>query len=115
MEDCLFCKIAAGEIPSERILENEDFIVIKDIHPKVAGHSLVISKKHYETLADLPLELYEKFLKTADEAIAKLLKETDAEGYNLVMNNKKVAGQIIPHLHLHILPRKESDGFRLNV
>jgi len=89
--------------------------VIKDVNPKVEGHSLVIPREHYETFLDMPKEMYGKFLEITDGAIIRLLKETGTEGYNLVMNNKKVAGQIIPHVHLHILPRKKEDGFRLNV
>ena len=115
MEDCIFCKIVAGEIPSEKLMENEDFILIKDVNPKVEGHSLVIPKKHFETFLDMPSELYEGFLKTASESIGKLLSETNSEGYNLIMNNKKLAGQLVPHVHLHILPRKEGDGFKVSV
>jgi len=115
MKDCIFCKIAKGEIPSEKVLENENFIVIKDANPKVAGHSLVISKKHYKTLLDMPASLFGEFLETAKQAALKLIDETKAEGFNLMMNNYKVAGQIVPHVHLHILPRKKGDGFSVKV
>ena len=111
VDDCVFCKIVAGEIPSEKVLENDDFIVIKDANPKTEGHSLVIPKEHYETFLDLPGELYEKFLRTAKEAIEKL----GAKDFNLIMNNGKIAEQLVPHAHLHILPRKEGDGFSLSV
>ena len=108
---CVFCKIVRGEISSEKILENEDFIVIKDVNPKIEGHSLIIPKEHYETILDLPPSLYKKFLGTTKEAIDKLR----ATNSNLVINNGRFAGQLIPHIHLHILPRKKGDGFRLNV
>ena len=110
-DDCIFCKIVKGEIPSEKVLENEDFIVIKNIDPLVDGHSLVIPKKHYGTFLDLPLGLYEKLLETAKKAIEKL----DAKDFQLVTNSGEVAGQSIPHMHLHILPRKEGDGFEILV
>jgi len=105
-DDCIFCKIVKGEIPAEIILEDDDFIVIKDVNPKVEGHSLVISKKHYETFLDMPSGLYLGLLETAKEAIEKL----GVKDFNLVINNGKIAGQLVPHVHLHILPRKESDG-----
>jgi len=115
MEDCIFCKIIKGEIESEKVLENEDFIVIRDVNPKVEGHSLVISREHYETFLDMPKGLYGKFLETVKDAVNKLLAETGSEGYNLVMNNKKIAGQLVPHVHLHILPRKKDDNFNVGI
>ena len=110
MEDCIFCKIVSGEIPSERVLENDNFIVIKDINPFTKGHSLVIPKKHYETLLDVPDSLMGEYLETAKEVAFKLLKENKAEGFNLLMSNFKVAQQEVPHVHLHIVPRKKADG-----
>ena len=89
--------------------------MIKDVNPQVEGHSLVIPKKHYETFLDMPSTLYESFLKTVNEAVSELLFETDSKGYNFIMNNKKFAGQLVPHVHLHILPRKKGDGFKLKV
>jgi histidine triad (HIT) family protein len=114
-EDCIFCKIAKGEIPSQKILESENFFAIKDIHPKTQGHSLVISKKHYRTLLDMPSSLLGEFFETGKELALKLLKEEKADGFNLVVNNYEVAGQLVPHVHLHILPRKKNDSFRMNV
>ena len=114
-KQCIFCKIAKGEIPSEKILETENFFAIKDIKPKTKGHSLVISKKHYATLLDMPSSLFGEFLETAKELALKLLKEEKAEGFNLVINNYEVAGQLVPHVHLHILPRKKQDSFRMSV
>jgi len=106
MEDCIFCKIVAGEIPCHKVWEDDDFIVIKDANPKVDGHSLVIPKEHYDTFMDMSSLLCEKFLGTVKEAVEKL----DVRDFNLVLNNGKVAGQLVPHVHLHILPRKEGDG-----
>ncbi|MFH1238383.1 MAG: HIT domain-containing protein [archaeon] len=111
MEDCIFCKIIRGEIPCQKILEDDNFIVIKDANPKVIDHLLVIPKEHYEKFSDISSELYGKLLEIAKKAVEKLgVKE-----FNLVVNNGRTAGQLMPHFHLHILPRKEGDGFKLNV
>ena len=110
MEDCIFCKIVRGEIPAEKVLESANFIVIKDANPKTKGHSLVIPKKHYKTLLDVPDSLMGEFLETAKEVAFKLLKENKAEGFNLLMSNFEVAQQEVPHVHLHIVPRTKGDG-----
>lgn len=115
VEDCLFCRIVAGESPSKKILESENFIAIKNIYPKVEGHLLVISKKHYDSFMDMPQELYEELLETSKKAALKIVEEVGAEGFNLVVNNGRVAGQIVPHIHWHILPRKKNDGFEFGV
>tara|TARA_Y100000310_G_scaffold338341_1_gene427705 strand:+ start:221 stop:577 length:357 start_codon:yes stop_codon:yes gene_type:complete len=114
-KDCIFCKIIKGEIPSEKILDEDNFFAIKDINPKTEGHSLVISKKHYKTLLDLPNTLLGEFLETAKKLALKLMDEQKASGFNLVMNNYEIAGQIVPHVHMHILPRTKGDGFRMRV
>jgi histidine triad (HIT) family protein len=114
-EDCIFCKIAREEVPSEKLLETDNFFAIKDINPKVKGHGLVISRRHYTTLLDMPSSLFGEFLETAKELTLKLLDEEKAEGFNLIMNNYEVAGQLVPHVHLHILPRRKGDGFKHNV
>lgn len=114
-KDCIFCKIANGEIKNEKILETDNFFAIKDINPKTKGHSLVIAKKHYKILLDMPSSLLGEFLETAKQLALKLLEEEKAEGFNVVMNNYEVAGQLVPHVHIHILPRKKDDGFRISV
>ncbi len=114
-EDCVFCKIIKKEIPAEIVEESENFIVIKDIRKLVDGHSLVIPKKHYKTLLDMPSSLYSEFLDVVKDATFKLLKDTGAEGFNLVMNNFEAAGQVVRHAHLHILPRKKDDGLHLTL
>lgn len=113
--DCIFCNISRGEIKSEKILETENFFAIKDINPKTSGHSLVISKKHYKTFLDIPSSLLGEFFEIAKQLAFKLLDEEKAQGFNLVMNNYEIAGQLVPHAHLHLLPRKKGDGFRMSV
>ena len=109
-DSCIFCKIVKGEIPSDEVFSSEDFVVIKDVNPKVAGHLLVVPKKHYGGVLDLPSELSGKVL----DVVKKVTEERGVKDFNLIVNNGKIAGQIIDHFHLHILPRKEDDGFRLN-
>ncbi|MEA3329478.1 MAG: HIT domain-containing protein [Nanoarchaeota archaeon] len=111
MENCIFCKIVIGEIPCQKILESENFIAIKDANPKVENHSLIISRNHYENFPDIPSELYNELLETTKKTTEKL----GVKDFNLVVNNGKNAGQLISHAHLHILPRKEGDRFKLNV
>jgi histidine triad (HIT) family protein len=108
-DDCVFCKIVNGDIPAEVFLANDDFIVILDANPKVEGHLLVIPKRHYDNFLVFPLEVYEKFLVTVKDAVEKL----GVKDFNLILNNGKDAGQVVGHLHLHILPRKEGDGFEI--
>ncbi len=113
MEDCIFCKISNNEIPRETIYENDNFFSVPDANPKVEGHSLVISKKHFKTFLDLPSSLGQELMDCIKKTTMKLLDETKAGGFNIINNNFEVAGQIVPHFHFHILPRKEGDGFNL--
>jgi histidine triad (HIT) family protein len=111
-ENCIFCKIIKGEIPAETVYETKNFIVIKDANPKTKGHSLVIPKQHADTFLNLNSSLYEEFLTATKSSAEKILKDTDSKGFHLLLNNGKSADQIVPHVHLHILPRKDNDGLR---
>jgi len=115
MEDCIFCKIIKGEIESEKIFESENFVAFLDANPQTKGHCLVVPKKHYKTLLDVPSVLFGEFLSSVQEVAMKQIKETKSSGFNLIMNNFKVAGQIVPHVHMHVIPRKDGDGFRVSV
>ena len=110
MEDCIFCKISKGEIPSEKIYENENFFSIFNVQPKADGHALVISKKHFETILDMPASLGSELIDCIKKTVLKVLDKTKAEGFNLVQNNFDVAGQTVKHSHVHILPRKKGDN-----
>jgi len=111
MDECIFCKIAKGEVPRDLVLENEDFVVIRDVNPVVEGHMLVISKRHFENFVQMDSGLDSGLLKSVREVVV----QEGLENFNLVVNNGKVAGQIVEHFHLHILPRKEGDGFEMGV
>lgn len=109
MDDCIFCKILGGEIPSKKLYEDEDVLAFLDINPANPGHSLVITKKHYETLPEVPDRELEKLV-LAVKKIASVLTETVAcEGYNIHQANLKAAGQVVPHVHFHIIPRRTDD------
>ncbi|MEK7478172.1 MAG: HIT family protein [Patescibacteria group bacterium] len=108
--DCIFCKIINGEIPSNKIYEDEDFIAILDIKPNNLGHALIIPKEHHKNIFDLPDNLLEKLGKKIQLVANGVLKGTDASGINVGMNNGFTAGQLIHHAHLHIIPRFQGDG-----
>lgn len=106
MDNCIFCKIAKGEIESKKISENENFFVINDRNPVSEGHCLIISKEHYETILDLPSNIGKDLIQIIQEQAKRLLDSNLANGIKLVNNNYKASGQIIKHFHLHIIPEK---------
>ncbi|PLX27873.1 HIT family protein [Candidatus Parcubacteria bacterium] len=112
MEDCLFCKIINGEIPCNKVYENEYTLAFLDISPTNPGHTLVVPKKHFknnEEIDELYLTEVHKTVKKVGRAIKNGLS---SPGYNIIINNDQIAGQIIPHFHAHIVPRVEGDGFK---
>ena len=109
-KDCVFCKIVKGEIPAEIVLEGNSFIAFKDAHPKVDGHTLVIPKRHYVTLLDIPNKFGNEMLEFTKKVASKLMDEKLGDGFNLIMNNLEVAGQDVMHAHVHVIPRKEGKG-----
>lgn len=106
-KDCVFCKILAGEIKTDMIEDAENFVVFNDANPVSDGHCLVVPKKHYKTLLDLPATLGCELIALAKKQGLRLIKEKKAEGIKLIQNNFSAAGQIVPHFHLHIIPEKE--------
>ncbi len=108
-ENCIFCKIAAGEIPSATIYEDEDFRVILDIEPASKGHALILPKEHYANLYELPEELAAKVLIVAKNVVTAMTEVLGCDGYNLLQNNGEAAGQTVFHFHMHLIPRYESD------
>jgi histidine triad (HIT) family protein len=115
-EDCIFCKIAKKEIPARKIIyENDNFFSIPDANPAIEGHTLVIPKKHFKTILDLPNTLGPELLDCIKKTALKLMKKYKAEGFNVANNNFPCSGQIIHHVHFHIMPRKEKDGRRLHL
>ncbi len=113
MNDCLFCKIIEGEVPSTKVYEDEKTLAFLDINPVNPGHTLVIPKKHSRNVFNIEKE----DLRAITDALSKLLpivkKSVNAEGINIANNNEAVSGQIIFHTHFHIIPRFEGDGMKL--
>lgn len=105
MENCIFCKIIAGQIPSATIYEDEDFKVILDISPASKGHALILPKEHYANIYELPEELAAKVMVLAKKLAANMTEKLGCDGFNLVQNNGEVAGQTVFHFHLHLIPR----------
>ena len=107
-DDCIFCKIIAGEIPSNTIYEDDDFKVIMDIAPATKGHALVLPKNHFDNIYDIDPEVLGKAVKVAQKVIKHATEVLGCEGYNLLQNNGEVAGQTVFHFHMHLIPRYES-------
>lgn len=110
MDDCIFCKIANGEIPSATIYEDDDFRVILDLGPAADGHALVIPKKHYANVYEIPDELAGKAMIVAKKVVSYLKDALPCDGYNIVQNNGESAGQTVFHFHMHLIPRYNGDG-----
>ena len=110
MSDCIFCKIANGEIPSNTIYEDEKFRVILDLGPATKGHALVLPKEHYADLFEIPEDTLAGAAKVAKEVATTIKEKLSCDGLNLVQNNGETAGQTVMHFHLHIIPRYKDDG-----
>ena len=110
---CIFCKIVSGEIPADKIYEDESLLAFLDIAPVNPGHVLVIPKKHYENIEETPEEVLCWLIKKVKEVGLAVKNGLGVSGYNIVQNNGSVAGQVVPHLHFHIIPRKENDNLHL--
>jgi len=113
MEDCIFCRIAAGRLPAARILETPTVLAFLDIAPVNYGHTLVIPKVHYQNFLDLPDELWTEIGRVSRRVAQALRQVLFAQGFNLGMNNFEAAGQVVFHAHLHVIPRYFSDGLQL--
>ncbi|MBI4068373.1 HIT family protein [Candidatus Kaiserbacteria bacterium] len=112
MQDCLFCKIVAGTIPSHKIYEGEHTYAFLDIRPVHIGHTLVVPKNHTEDIFSIEAADW-RAVNEVVRKLAPIIKEaTGADGVNIIMNNKKSAGQLVDHAHVHIVPRFADDGMK---
>lgn len=109
MGDCIFCKIAKGEIPSATIYEDEEFRVILDLGPATKGHALILPKAHHENILELPDELAAKAMLLAKKMTGRMMEVLKCDGLNVVQNNGPAAGQTVFHFHMHLIPRNEGD------
>jgi len=108
-DDCLFCKMVAGQIPVTKIYEDETVLGFLDIGPISDGHTLVIPKQHFEKLHDCPAELLGRVFSRIGKIAGAVATAMKSDGYNLLCNNGRAAGQLIEHLHFHIIPRNTGD------
>ena len=113
MENCIFCKIANGEIPAATLYEDEDFRVILDLGPASKGHALILPKTHAANIYELPKELAGKAMILAKKMAAKMTEALECVGFNIVQNNGEIAGQTVFHFHMHLIPRYQGDGVGL--
>lgn len=107
--DCIFCKIANGEISSATLYEDEDFRVMLDIGPASFGHTLILPKKHYADIYELPDELASRVFVLAKKVAEALKQGLELEGINVLQNNGSLAGQTVYHFHMHLIPRYQGD------
>ena len=113
-ENCIFCKIANGDIPSYTIAEDADFKAIMDIAPATKGHALVIPKQHYADIYEIDPEVLGKAVQFGQKVIKHATPVLGCDGYNLVQNNGEAAGQTVFHFHMHLIPRY-ADGENKNL
>lgn len=112
-DNCIFCKLANGVIPTNSIYEDEQFNVILDASPATKGHALILPKEHYKNIYELPEETAAETMKLAKKLAAKMTECLHADGFNLVQNNNEVAGQTVFHFHMHLIPRYEGDDQKI--
>jgi histidine triad (HIT) family protein len=108
-QECIFSKIVAGEIPAEKVYEDEKVLAFLDINPISEGHTLVIPKKKYERLDDCPAEVAGELCSRIGKIAKAVVAAVNADGYNVLCNNGRAAGQLIDYVHFHIIPRKAGD------
>ncbi|MFA6077923.1 MAG: HIT family protein [Candidatus Paceibacterota bacterium] len=110
-KNCLFCKIIAGEIPAEKVYEDEHSLAFLDINPINIGHTLLIPKKHTQNIFDTPSETLQNIVSALKIVSSAVKNGVNADGLNIINNNGGPAGQLVYHLHLHLVPRFTGDGF----
>ena len=109
-DDCIFCKLANGDIPTTSIYEDDDFKVILDAAPATKGHALILPKNHFANLLEADDDVLAKALPLAKKIGNKMMKELGCDGINIIQNNGEAAGQTVHHLHVHVIPRFAGDG-----
>lgn len=112
-DDCIFCKIANGEIPSNTVYEDDEFRVILDLGPATEGHALVLPKEHFSNLCELPEDWCGRAFTLAKKVAGQITEKLGCDGFNIVQNNGEAAGQTVPHFHIHLIPRYENDGQKI--
>ena len=113
MSDCIFCKIANGEIPSRTIYEDDLFRVILDLGPAARGHALILPKEHYGNIYELPEDKTARAFTLAKRMAERMTDKLGCDGFNIVQNNGETAGQTVFHFHIHLIPRYSNDGQKI--
>jgi histidine triad (HIT) family protein len=114
MNECIFCKIVNKEIPATVLYEDDDVLVFMDIGPIIKGHALVISKQHHDPVTETPNDVLTKLHLTAKRIAKAQMNGLGADGVNIMQNNGTAAGQEVPHIHVHVIPRFDNDGHHWN-
>ena len=113
MDDCIFCRIVAAEVPAATLIDADNVISFMDIAPVNPGHCLIVPKRHVETLVDLTREELHVCIFAVQRVARAALQATGAPGFSVLQNNDICSGQVVPHVHFHVIPRSPDDGFRL--
>ena len=108
---CIFCKIINGEIPSSKLVEDDLVYSFLDVAPINPGHSLIIPKEHHTSITTVPENILARMMSLAPVIAQAIVREVDGDGFNFHLSNGQCAGQVVPHVHLHIIPRSPTDGF----
>ncbi|MCS6771773.1 MAG: HIT family protein [Kiritimatiellae bacterium] len=112
--DCVFCRILRGELPCQAVYEDDATLAFLDIGPIIKGHTLVIPKIHVERITDVPAEALGRVMQTVQRVAGALFRGLGADGVNVHQTNGAAAGQTVPHVHFHVIPRFEGDGHSWN-
>ena len=113
MKDCVFCKILRDEIPCDCVYEDDRVVAFLDIAPLSKGHTLIIPRDHHNSSTTVPAEVLGRMMAVVPQIGAAMMRATGADGFNLLLSNGACAGQVVPHAHLHVVPRSPTDGIRL--
>jgi len=114
MNDCVFCKIVRGELPAAKVFENENLLAFLDVGPVSRGHTLVIPKRHYENILEIPSDQLSALTSHLPILGRAIVKATGSDGFSLVQLNGECSGQVVMHLHFHIIPRSSGDGVKFD-
>ncbi|OGE90458.1 MAG: hypothetical protein A2722_03030 [Candidatus Doudnabacteria bacterium RIFCSPHIGHO2_01_FULL_50_11] len=112
MGDCIFCKIISGHLPAHKVYEDEKILAFLDINPVNPGHTLVVPKRHFESMIDADDGTLSELTRIAKRLGGAMMKGLDAQGFNLGVNNGAAAGQVVFHVHYHLIPRMHSDNLQ---
>ena len=113
MKNCVFCNIVSGDSPADTVYDDEFVLAFLDIAPLNKGHTLIVPKEHHASLTTVPLRGLARMMEIAPRIGVAMMRATDADGFNLLLSNGACAGQIVPHAHLHVIPRHPADGIAL--